>query len=134
MMNKIWTSLLVLIILHSAFGQEVEQLNLTKQKSALYQSESPYQTWFLYEEDGMFYLAELMQTNEEVMNWFKKRKDSQNIFKGQFDYTHQTITFVKQNELDLQMKFSVIKNEENKILLKNLNDQDSYCFNKINIR
>jgi hypothetical protein len=116
------------------FGQEVETIKIKKQKNLLFKgADQKIQDWYLfYDNDSTFYMANLKIDISEVENWFEKRKNSQNIYKGRMNYgRYETMTLAKENEPMNDLRFYVKRDKIGVIELISMDDGFIYIFQKM---
>ncbi len=128
--------LLVLGFNASAQRDSVQTIVISKGGAKLFRgTEAKTESWYFYiDEEGYSYMANLELPEEEIAEWFEKRKNSDNIFRSDRQTVDELdIVLRKNNEPDVILHFQVFI-EQNKLLIVNLEDQDKYNFAKINIQ
>lgn len=136
--------LLIIIVLFSfnlLNSQEIETIQIKKNKSTLYRGKNHelniehnqnIQNWYFYMDNEFCYMANLDISENEVLDWFEKRKNSQNIFKGELiNQQYQTIILMKENEPELRLNFYIEFQAKDTIKLTNIDDTRVYLFVKI---
>lgn len=124
------------------FAQEVESIKIQKSQYKLYKGVlKETQFWYLFEDfDGVFYLANLDPSIEDIDLWFKRFKNSQNIYRTiQMDTgkneiggsLYRTLTFQKLNEPENSLCFYIEKPDKEKIVLISLKDNNVFTFELI---
>lgn len=118
-----------------AYSQEKETIVISKNNTHLFQGSSQeVSNWYLYMDgDKTWYLANVKISAAEAKDWFEKRKDSDNIFKGLMaNGAYATITFSKENDPETLLQFYVkFEREDNKIrsiILTSIDDGNNYVF------
>lgn len=117
-MNK---SLLILFFIGLTLqlsGQD--SIKIRSGKPKLYQGSShEIAAWYLYFAEGMYYLTKLPnKKSNEVSEWFEKRKDSQNIYKGKiFEGKNTTLSLAKENNSAEKLNFYFHKSEDVIVLI-----------------
>lgn len=97
--------LFFLLFTSSLFSQETEEketvqirkkIDYTIYKGILKETES----WFVViDSDNTYYLLNVTIPNSEIINWFKKFKDSQNIYKSLLEIgAYPVLNFRKEND------------------------------------
>jgi hypothetical protein len=129
---KIKISLFTILFSAFFYSQEVETINLSKSKSELFRGVNEDITnWYLYFDNEFCYLANLELNESDVKNWFEKRKNSQNIFKGKIsEQQYKTILFEKENEPETKMNFYIEIQGKDKLILTNIDDTRVYIFDR----
>jgi hypothetical protein len=136
--------LLIIIVLFSfnlLNSQEIETIQIKKNKSTLYRGinhelniehNQNIENWYFYMDNEFCYMANLHISENEVLDWFEKRKNSQNIFKGELiNQQYQTIILMKENEPELRLNFYIEFQAKDTIKLTNIDDTRVYLFVKI---
>ena len=118
----------------SLMGQEIEHIHVAKKKNTkLYAgSQQEVADWFIYiDENKKWYLANLTLPKNEVNDWFIKRKNSNNIFKGVLENgMYPTLRFSKENEVNVVLNFYVKFEKNDRIILTSVDDGNNYLFDK----
>lgn len=128
--------LLVVLLMNFHFfqAQEIEKIKIKKENSFLFQGESQeIQDWYIFIDlDSIWYLANLTIPENEVKDWFDKRKNSQNIFKGEASIMEfKTINFTKENDFETNLDFYINLSEDKmKLILTSIQDGRVYRFYK----
>lgn len=110
-----------------SFSQQT--VKIRKENTQLYKgAEGEISNWYIYKSGLYFYLCPLNISKTEVEDWFKKRMNSQNIYKGQISEGQNTIlSFRKENDPSDIVKF-YYKKVKNKLELISSVDGKSYTF------
>ncbi len=113
------------------FCQEVKTIKISKENTQLFKgvSEELSSWYFFLDSDSICYLAELKIPEEEIINWFEVRKNSNNIFKGKVEFgQYPTLTLTKDNDAETRMNFYVIFEGKNQLNLSSTEDGKNYEF------
>lgn len=121
------------------FAQEVESVQIQKSQYKLYKGVlKETQFWYLFEDfDGIFYLANLDPSIEDIDLWFQRFKNSQNIYRtiqlelGRSEIggsLYRTLTFQKLNDPENTLSFYIEKPEKDNIVLISLKDNSIFSF------
>lgn len=139
MKNKL-LSLLFLIHFSSGYSQSSDStatFRLFKQQEFLYQGvDSTIRNWYFFiDVEKKAYMANLFIPEEEILDWFKKRKNSNNIFKSISKvYDNDTLIHLsKENEPDIILEFQLEKKDED-FFLKSTQNETIYHFRRMNIQ
>lgn len=134
------SSLLVFFICFANFlftqKDSVTTFKISKTNSFLYRGETEdIQSWYFFiDEEGYAYLANIELLEDEIYQWFLKRKNSDNIFKShQIFERNNSIFLSKKNEPDVVLEFK-IEQSETSIKLHSSMDETIYIFYQINIQ
>lgn len=135
-MNK---TLLILLYFTSfgVFSQDsiVQSVKIKKETNIIYQGQEPnLKNWFLcFDNVDTYYLARLGIQPKLVTDFFKKRKNSQNVYKGQLNMqSYKVIMFSKQNQPEDNLTFYYQKIDEN-IVLTFIESGEVFTFKKLSI-
>lgn len=117
------------------FSQEkIETVKIAKSESFLFRGlGQEISNGYLYiDQEGYFYFVVLTITQSEVLQWFEKRKDSQNVYKGMLQNgQYKTLALTRENEPGEPLVFYFEKKEKEMIQLISLEDGKIYDFTLI---
>lgn len=135
-MNKLLLIAALIISLASA-AQGTETIVIAKNNSELFRGTSQeVNNWLLYmDSDKNWYLANITVPDNEAKEWFEKRKDSDNIFKGFIENgMYPTMSLSKKNEPETLLQFYVKYEREGSkiraIILTSIGDGNNYVFER----
>ena len=140
-MKFFFLNIIVVFSFNLLNSQEIETIQIKKNKSTLYRGKNHelniehnqnIQNWYFYIDNEFCYMANLDISENEVLDWFEKRKNSQNIFKGELiNQQYQTIILMKENEPELRLNFYIEFQAKDTVKLTNIDDTKVYLFVKI---
>lgn len=122
------------------FSQEKETITIKKETHSLYRGVlAETKSWYLFiDAENNYYLANIERPSDEIVDWFLKFKDSQNIYKANFSLVNSTtiiggnqlptLHFTKENEPTDNLNFYVEKPFKNSIILISVADNTIYNF------
>lgn len=120
------------------FSQEkTETVKIIKQEELkVYRGDtSTLSDWYLVVSPNQkYYLLNLKMSPEEVVDWFKKFENSQNIFSTNFTDVDNVLSFKKENNPDEILNFEFILKTEEQIDLLYVETKEKYQFYKQNVR
>lgn len=120
------------------FSQEkTETVKIIKQEELkIYRGDtSTLSDWYLVVSPNQkYYLLNLKMSPEEVVDWFKKFENSQNIFSTNFTDVDNVLSFKKENNPDEILNFEFILKTEEQIDLLYIETKEKYQFYKQNVR
>ena len=133
-MNKGFLFLMLLGLSSFGFAQ-TDTVRIEAVKSKIYRcTNEDAKNWVIYTEDGsLFYLVNLTLPDSELHDWFKKFKNSQNIYRAQKTIfnQHKVFFFRKLDQLDDQIKFIVVSEKENEMTLSSEEIDQTFFFRLI---
>ncbi|MBU2019789.1 MAG: hypothetical protein KJ941_09095 [Bacteroidetes bacterium] len=133
-MSKLIVLALGLMVHFSSLTQtDTIQLSIVRSKIFRCTNEGA-KNWVMYTDDNdFFYLSRLTLDNSELKAWFEKYKDSQNIYKAQKSLfsSHSVLFFRKLDQIDDQIKFIVVAENENEMTLTSEEIQEVFIFKLI---
>jgi hypothetical protein len=114
-------------------AQEVESIVLKKEQTLLYKGlNQEVMDWYVFMEDSIILLSNLTIAQDEIENWFKIRKDSDNIFRGNImGNQFKTITFIKRNDEETSLSFYLNFEGKDKLILTSIDDGLVYIFSRM---
>jgi len=127
----------------SVFAQEVETINIVKHDYELYRGVlEETASWYLFEDlDGKYYLANIDPAIDDVHQWFKRFKNSMNIYKSVNELTdsfneiggnlYRSLVFVKENEPENRLSFYIEKPKKTSVVLISIKDNNSFMFDLV---
>jgi hypothetical protein len=127
---KISILLLGLIFGFQAISQ-IETIKLNRKNPSLYigQGQEIENWYFFIDTSSICYLANLEIPQEEVEEWFNKRKNSNNIFKGAIEHGQfKTLSLTKDNDVEISMNFYLYFDEKQNLILTAIDDNRQYVF------
>jgi len=129
-MKVISLSLFCLCFLSVSFAQKT--VKIRKENTQLYKGiESQINNWYIYKKENAFYLCPLNIPKEEVVNWFEKRVNSQNIYKGLLsEQQYAILSFRKDNDPTDVINFYYKQVKHNLELVSSV-DGNKYTFRPI---
>ncbi|SFT90919.1 hypothetical protein SAMN05216474_3104 [Lishizhenia tianjinensis] len=130
-MNKLLLLLLFIGLSLNLSSQDTIKIRAAKPK--LYQGVSTeIASWYLYFSNEVYYLCKLPnKRTKEAMDWFEKRKDSQNVYKGSlYEGKDTTLTLSKENNSSEKLKF-YFHQGEGVIVLVSTTDGVKFKFNEV---
>ena len=127
--------LLLLLIVPSIVFSQVESVKIDKPQTYLFRGEGQeMRNCYLYiDSEGIYYLVNLTTVAQsEVAQWFEKRKNSQNIYKGTVESgQYKTLSLVKDDEQGASISFYYERKERSEIQLISLQDGRIFIFKLI---
>lgn len=131
--------LFLLIIPFVSFCQEVETIKIVKKEYKLYQGVlKETKTWYLFEDlEGKYYLANIDPAIDNIDLWFKRFKNSMNIYKTINELEsgnevggnmYRSLVFVKDNDPENRLSFYIEKPNNESIVLISLKDNSVFMF------
>jgi len=135
-MKKRIISFLLLLICFQVQSQEVEHISIQKDEVKIFQGVlKETENWFLFVDSANYhYLANISASETDVMNWFNRFKDSQNIYR-QFSFSktgeYSEIVFFKVNQPEDRLSFYVSIPDENSVILTLIIDGQVFRFEKL---
>ncbi len=114
--------------------EKIETVKIAKNETFLFRGQSQeISNGYLYvDEEGFFYFVVLTINQTEVLNWFKQRKDSQNVYKGILQNgQYKTLALARENEPGEPIVFYFEKKDKESIQLISLDDGKIYDFKMI---
>jgi|GEM_PF-1870716 len=129
-----------LMLQFTLYSQEKETIVLKKNTSNLYRGVlAETKSWYLLvDSEFNYYLANINKPNEEVLDWFTRFKDSQNIYKANPQQTKSasqiggnkllTLHFTKENEPGDILNFYIEKPYSDSIILISMDDNTIFKF------
>lgn len=132
---KLFIYMFLAFLPFAGWGQdEVETVRLEKRQSQLFRGQEQYmRNCYIYiDKEGIFYLVTLSIPPAEVREWFEKRRDSQNIYKGILNNgQYKTLEMVKENEPGISISFYYERKEKTAFQLVSMDDGKAYNFQLI---
>ncbi len=127
--------IVIFISTYNLYAQEkIETVKIAKNETFLFRGQSQeISNGYLYvDEEGFFYFVVLTINQTEVLNWFKQRKDSQNVYKGILQNgQYKTLALARENEPGEPIVFYFEKKDKESIQLISLDDGKIYDFKMI---
>jgi len=132
---------LLMVLNFNLRAQEVETIKLVKNNYVVYKGVlKETESWYFFDNEGVFYLANIDASVLDIYGWFEKFKDSQNIYKANQSLGSSgmiggndlnVLEFVKDNDPENRLSFYFDKTQKNVIVLTYLIDQQFYTFQKL---
>lgn len=132
-----WILISFIFCMHAVYSQtkDTSVVDVVKVKKkvnfVLYQGVlKETENWFVViDSDQTYYLLNLNMTEDEVIDWFKRFKNSQNIYKAIIqNYTYPTLSFEKENEPGERLRFYLLNNKDGELKLSQIETNTIYLF------
>ncbi len=135
-MKKKIISFLLFFIAFQVQSQEVEHIVIQKDEVDIYQGVlKETENWFVFVDSSNYhYLANISSAESDILGWFNRFKDSQNIYR-QFNFLKSSqyteIVFYKINQPEERLSFYYAIPEKGEIILTLINDGQVFRFQKL---
>ena len=140
---KIRTLFFLCFITFSVFTQEVETINIVKNDYKLYRGVlKETASWYLFEDvDGKYYLANIDPAIDDIHKWFRRFKNSMNIYKSVDISTgssnevggnlYRSLVFIKENDPENRLSFYIDKPMKTSVFLISIKDNNTFMFDLV---
>ncbi|MCT4560410.1 MAG: hypothetical protein N4A41_03455 [Crocinitomicaceae bacterium] len=132
-MNKGFTFFLILLFSMKAWSQ-TDTVRLVKEVEGVFRCTDPEaRNWYIYGQGDQYILANLKIPEKEVLSWFQRFKNSQNLYRGSFSFMggKKMLALNKQDQTDDYIHFEILDWQPDRLILRELQQKTEYVFEKL---